>query len=53
VISNVGLTVGEMFNLEELAEVCADDRRYTFFLAAPPLPIVGGTGSPVNPLAIR
>jgi kynurenine formamidase len=53
VISNVGLTVGEMFNLEELAEACADDRRFTFFLTAPALPLVGGTGSPVNPLAIR
>lgn len=52
VIPNVGLTVGEMFNLEELAETCADSSRYSFFLTAPPLPITGGTGSPVNPVAI-
>lgn len=52
-IPNVGLTVGEMFNLETLADACAADERYSFFLAAPPLPLEGGTGSPVNPLAIR
>lgn len=52
VIPNMGLTVGEMFNLEELAQACAASRRYTFFLTAPPLPIEGGTGSPVNPVAI-
>jgi kynurenine formamidase len=53
VIPNVGLTVGEMFDLEELAKACAADGRYTFCLTAPSLPIVGGTGSPVNPIAIR
>lgn len=53
VIPNLGLTVGEMFNLERLAAACAEDGRYSFFLSAPPLPIEGGTGSPVNPLAIR
>lgn len=53
VIPNVGLTVGEMFRLGELAEACAKDGRYTFFLAAPALPLEGGTGSPVNPLAVR
>lgn len=52
-IPNMGLTIGEMFNLEELAEACADDGRYTFFLSAPPLPLEHATGSPVNPLAIR
>lgn len=52
-IPNVGLTVGEMFNLEELSEACADDGRYTFFLSAGALPIEGGSGSPVNPLAVR
>ena len=52
-IASVGLTVGEMFNLGALSAACAEDRRYAFFLSAGALPIEGGTGSPVNPLAIR
>jgi kynurenine formamidase len=52
-IVSVGLTVGEMFNLGALAAACAQDGRYSFFVSAGALPIEGGTGSPVNPLAIR
>ncbi|MGH7903128.1 MAG: cyclase family protein [Candidatus Dormibacteraceae bacterium] len=52
-IPNVGLMVGEMFNLEELAEACADDGRYTGMIVAPTLPIEGGVGSPVNPVVLR
>lgn len=51
-IPNVGLTVGEMFNLDELAEACADDRRYCGLIVAPSLPIEGGVGSPVNPIVM-
>jgi hypothetical protein len=32
----MGLSVGEMFYLEELAEGCAGDRTYEFFFVAPP-----------------
>lgn len=53
VIPNMGLVVGEIFNLEGLAEAARRDGRYTCFLAAPALPLVGAVGSPVNPLAIR
>jgi kynurenine formamidase len=52
VIPNMGLVVGEIFYLEELAKACAKYNRYTFFFVAPPLPIEGAVGSPVNPLAI-
>lgn len=52
-IPNMGLSVGEMFYLEELAESCADDARYEFFFVAPPLPITGASGSAVNPMAIK
>ncbi|MDS2173437.1 cyclase family protein [Nesterenkonia sp. CL21] len=51
-IPNMGLTIGEMWNLEELARICADTGRYEFFLAAPPLPITGAVGSPINPIAV-
>lgn len=38
--------------LEPLAAVCAEEGRYEFLLTIAPLPIVGGTGSPVNPIAM-
>ncbi|MCW2716713.1 cyclase family protein [Pseudonocardia sp.] len=50
---HVGLLIGEMFDLEELAAACAADGRYEFLLVAPTLPITGAVASPTNPLAIR
>jgi hypothetical protein len=52
-IPNVGLTIGEIFFLDDLAEDCARDRIYEFLLVAPPLPVTGAVGSPINPLAIK
>jgi kynurenine formamidase len=52
-IPNMGLTIGEIFNLDELADDCAKDGIYEFFFVAPPLPITGAVGSPINPLAIK
>lgn len=49
---NAGMTIGEIFDLEALAQTCAELGRYDFFFSAPPLPITGAVGSPVNPLAI-
>jgi kynurenine formamidase len=53
VIPAMGLTMGEMFYLKELAEDCAADGVYEFFFCGPPLVITGGTGSPINPMAIK
>src|SRR6478736_9132678 len=52
VIPNLGLTVGEMWDLEELASECARLGRYDFLLSAPPLPITAAVGSPINPIAL-
>jgi kynurenine formamidase len=52
-IPNMGLTLGEIFYLEELAADCADDRRWEFLLVAPPLPVTRGVGTPINPYAIK
>jgi kynurenine formamidase len=52
-IVHTGLLVGEIFDLEALAEACAADGIYEFLLTAAPLPITGGVGSPVNPLAVK
>jgi kynurenine formamidase len=38
--------------LEPLAEVCGREDRYEFMLTVSPLRVVGGTGSPVNPIAL-
>ncbi len=52
-IRDMGLTLGEMFDLEELAEDCAREGEWTCLLAAPVLKVRGGVGSPLNPLAVR
>jgi hypothetical protein len=49
----MGLTVGEIFYLAELAKDCAQDQRYEFMFVAPVLPITGAVASPTNPLAIK
>lgn len=53
VIPAIGITMGEMFYMKELAEDCAADGIYEFFFCAPPLNLPGGTGSPINPHAIK
>jgi kynurenine formamidase len=52
-LRDMGLMFGEFWDLEALAADCREDGRYTFQLAAPPLKVVGGVGSPVNPIAIK
>ena len=52
-IPNVGLFLGEMFDLEMLAASCAADGVYEFLLVASGLPITGGVGAPVNPIAVK
>jgi hypothetical protein len=38
--------------LNALADDRAADGRYTFLLDATPLPLTGGVGSPLNPVAL-
>ena len=52
-IPNIGLFLGEMFDLEELAADCAEDGRYEFLLVAAGLPITGGVNAPVDPIAMK
>ncbi|MCG8587983.1 MAG: cyclase family protein [Proteobacteria bacterium] len=52
-IRNTGVLFGEIFALDALAGACAADGRYAFLFSAPPLPITGAVGSPINPLAIK
>ena len=49
----MGLLLGEIFDLEGLADDCASDGVYEFQLVAAPLPITGAVGAPLNPIAIK
>lgn len=51
-IVGMGMWVGEMFDLEQLAQVCAERESYEFFFTAPPLVISKGIGSPINPMVV-
>jgi kynurenine formamidase len=52
-IRDMGMTLGEMLDFEELAADCAADGVWEFFFCGPPLKFTGGVGSPINPLAIK
>lgn len=48
----LGLTIGELWDLDSLAEICAQRRTYDCLITAEPLNLLGGVGSPANALAI-
>jgi kynurenine formamidase len=52
-IPNMGLFLGEMWDLDALAADCAADGQWDFFLTAAPLPVTGAVGAPVNPIAVK
>ena len=47
-----GLALVDNALLQPLAEACTAEGRSEFMLTLAPLPVVGGTGSPVNPIAL-
>ncbi len=52
-IVHMGLWLGEIFDLDPLAEDCAADGAYEFLFCGPPLPFTRAVGSPLNPMAIK
>ncbi len=48
----MGLPLLDNASLEPLAQACAEEGRYEFLLTINPLHVRGGTGSPVNPVAV-
>lgn len=50
---NLGIAMTEICWLDDLAEACALDGRWTFLYTAAPLKVVGASGAPVNPVVIR
>lgn len=48
---SLGVHLFDNADLEAVAEAAAARKRWEFLLTAAPLPIRGGTGSPINPIA--
>jgi kynurenine formamidase len=52
-IGQFGMAIGELWDLEQLADDCAGDGVYEMFLVSAPLYIRGGIGSPPNVTAFK
>jgi kynurenine formamidase len=52
-LKHLGIHLGELFALDELAEECRRDGVYEFLLVSTPLNVRGAFGSPANAVAIR
>ena len=52
-IALLGVCLGELWRLDELADSCAADGVYEFMVVAKPLNLTGGVGSPPNAMAIK
>jgi kynurenine formamidase len=51
-LTAMGVPLLDYLQLDDVAAACASSGRWEFFFAAAPLRIVGGTGSPLNPIAV-
>lgn len=52
-LRDMGMTLGEILNFEELADDCEKDGVYDFFFCGPPIKFERALGSPINPQAIK
>ncbi|TPG32574.1 cyclase family protein [Mycolicibacterium hodleri] len=52
-IRDMGMTMGETFDLDALAADCEADGVWDFFFTSPPLKVENAVGSPITPLAIK
>lgn len=51
-VAAMGVPLLDNLDLEPLSAACAEAGRYAFMLVVSPLNVPGGTGSPVNPVAV-
>jgi kynurenine formamidase len=51
-ITGLGMTFLDEVDLEELAATAARLKRWDFMLTVAPMPFPGGTGAPINPIAV-
>jgi kynurenine formamidase len=52
-LRDMGMMLGEIWDLEALGADCAADKTYEFQLMATALPFTGAVGTPINPIAIK
>ncbi|HEY3833741.1 MAG TPA: cyclase family protein [Acidimicrobiia bacterium] len=52
-LRDLGLLIGELFDLDELADDCAADGVWEGMFVASPMPVVGASGSPINPIVMK
>lgn len=52
-LRDMGMMLGEIWDLEALGKDCAADGVYEFMLIATALPFSGAVGTPINPIAIK
>ena len=51
-INAMGVRLLDYLQLEDLRQACETAGRWEFLFMAAPLRILGGTGSPLNPIAV-
>jgi kynurenine formamidase len=51
-LNAMGVHLLDNLQLEDVASACIEERRWEFFCVIAPLRVPGGTGSPINPIAI-
>jgi kynurenine formamidase len=51
-LAAMGMPLLDNMDLDRLATTCAEEGRWEFLFVTAPLRVPGGTGSPINPLAI-
>jgi kynurenine formamidase len=51
-IPGIGLHLIDNAQLDDLADACAERRRWAFLLTLAPLRLMRGTASPINPIAV-
>ena len=51
-ITRLGLMLIDNLRLDDLTEACGAAERWEFLLTVAPLRVPGGTGCPVNPIAV-
>ena len=52
-IRDLGLTLGEMFNFEELAADCREDGVWEFLFSGIGIKVSRSVGSPITPIAVK
>ncbi|MBC8352209.1 MAG: cyclase family protein [Planctomycetes bacterium] len=50
-LNSMGVHIFDNCDLESVGQTCAQLKRWDFLITAAPIPVEGGTGSPLNPIA--